>query len=381
MFFTIFQILNVLAMAETLEQQIQEGEEVGAEETEEKDVFDTSEEDSSEEEEEEEPPMPDIEGLKPFAELSDEEIMELDKETIKKYVTAMPKKMKREFFERVQFNKEFYEQYGDFMIAEGAACGIVMVSYPPIPLRAETTIANITTEVVVEEERLDQEETEEREWVKAAVEEGDDIEIEEVVVGSEDSEDEEIDSEKVRKVWRRMARIKYKEFEAYRDLSQLAKGMTQKELAFGIQHTPRPSAYLPASAEKLFENLGGSEAEFNRAIAVGERSLALYNKHVHGQKPRPVDKIAKDYGVTVARIAEIIHKQTYREKKKEKKEALKKEKESPGKGRTTRSSSIASASSSAQSAGTPEATHETEGEEQPKTKKRRITPTPVTEPQ
>ena len=64
-------------------------------------------------------------------------------------------------------------------------------------------------------------------------------------------------------MWRRMARIKYKEFEAYRDLSKLAKGMTQKELAFGIQHTPRPSAYLPASAEKLFENLDGSEAEFN----------------------------------------------------------------------------------------------------------------------
>ena len=103
-------------MAESL-QQIHEGEEVGVEETEDKDVFDTSEEESSEEEEEEEPSMPEIEGLKPFSELTDDEIMELDKETIKRYVSAMPKKMKREFFERVQFNKEFYEQYGDFMIA------------------------------------------------------------------------------------------------------------------------------------------------------------------------------------------------------------------------------------------------------------------------
>ena len=69
----------------------------------------------------------------------------------------------------------------------------------------------------------------------------------------------ELDSEKVREIWKGMAEVKEKEREYYNSLAAMVDDMTPNDIYATIQATPRPGTTLPQCAEGLLEELGSEE--------------------------------------------------------------------------------------------------------------------------
>ena len=69
----------------------------------------------------------------------------------------------------------------------------------------------------------------------------------------------ELDSEKVREIWKGMAEVKEKEREYYNSLAAMVDDMTPNDIYVTVQATPRPGTTLPQCAEDLLEELGSEE--------------------------------------------------------------------------------------------------------------------------
>ena len=81
----------------------------------------------------------------------------------------------------------------------------------------------------------------------------------------------ELDSEKVREIWKGMAEVKEKEREYYNSLAAMVDDMTPNDIYATIQATPRLGTTLPQCAEDLLEELGNEEL-FRRVLAEGYMS-------------------------------------------------------------------------------------------------------------
>ena len=63
----------------------------------------------------------------------------------------------------------------------------------------------------------------------------------------------ELDSEKVREIWKGMAEVKEREREYYNSLAAMVDDMTPNDIYVTVQATPRPGTTLPQCAEDLLE--------------------------------------------------------------------------------------------------------------------------------
>ena len=72
---------------------------------------------------------------------------------------------------------------------------------------------------------------------------------------SDESDVEELDSIEIAQIWKDMAKLKRKEAELYDKLVAAAPTMTQSDLLYSVEKTPRPTSQLPECVEEMYERI------------------------------------------------------------------------------------------------------------------------------
>ena len=119
----------------------------------------------------------------------------------------------------------------------------------------------------------------------------------------------DLDSEKVREIWKGMAEVKEKERDYYNQLAGMVDEMTPNDIYATVQVTPRPGTTLPQCAEDLLEELGNEET-FRRILAVGYMAWEKFEKNRTKRaevpyKPSTIREVAKKFLTTTSRIKDI----------------------------------------------------------------------------
>ena len=119
----------------------------------------------------------------------------------------------------------------------------------------------------------------------------------------------DLDSEKVREIWKGMAEVKEKERDYYNQLASMVDEMTPNNIYATVQVTPRPGTTLPQCAEDLLEELGNEET-FRRILAVGYMAWEKFEKNRTKRaevsyKPSTIREVAKKFLTTTSRIKDI----------------------------------------------------------------------------
>ena len=119
----------------------------------------------------------------------------------------------------------------------------------------------------------------------------------------------DLDSEKVREIWKGMAEVKEKERDYYNQLAGMVDEMTPNDIYATVQVTPRPGTTLPQCAEDLLEELGNEET-FRRILAVGYIAWEKFEKNRTKKaevpyKPSTIREVAKKFLMTTSRIRDI----------------------------------------------------------------------------
>ena len=176
----------------------------------------------------------------------------------------------------------------------------------------------------------------------------------------------DLDSEKVKEIWKGMAEVKEKERDYYNQLAGMVDEMTPNDIYATVQVTPRPGTTLPQCAEDLLEELGNEET-FRRILAVGYMAWEKYEKNRTKKaevpyKPSTIREVAKKFLTTTSGIKDIqrgeaitreqvrMNKMLKAEKKEEEAKRKLQElqpKETPPRKRTKRSTSTATVSTPA----------------------------------
>ena len=144
----------------------------------------------------------------------------------------------------------------------------------------------------------------------------------------------ELDSEKVREIWKGMTEVKEKEREYYNSLAVMVDDMTPNDIYATIQATPRPGTTLPQCAEDLLEELGNEEL-FWRVLAMGymlwQRFEATWTKkQLNLYEPSSVRKVAEKFGVSSSRIMDLQRGEAITMEQTQMKKMLKAEKKEEG---------------------------------------------------
>ena len=119
----------------------------------------------------------------------------------------------------------------------------------------------------------------------------------------------DLDSEKVREIWKGMAEVKEKERDYYNQLADMVDEMTPNDIYATVQVMPRPGTTLPQCAEDLLEELGNEET-FRRILAVGYMAWEKFEKNRTKKaevpyKPSTIHEVAKKFLTTTSRIKDI----------------------------------------------------------------------------
>ena len=119
----------------------------------------------------------------------------------------------------------------------------------------------------------------------------------------------DLDSEKVREIWKGMAEVKEKERDYYNQLAGMVDEMTPNDIYATVQVTPRPGTTLPQCAEDLLEELGNEET-FRRILAVGYMAWEKFEKNRTKRaevpyKPSTIREVAKKFLTTTSCIKDI----------------------------------------------------------------------------
>ena len=119
----------------------------------------------------------------------------------------------------------------------------------------------------------------------------------------------DLDSEKVREIWKGMAEVKEKERDYYNQLADMVDEMTPNDIYATVQVMPRPGTTLPQCAEDLLEELGNEET-FRRILAVGYMAWEKFEKNRTKKaevpyKPSTIREVAKKFLTTTSRIKDI----------------------------------------------------------------------------
>ena len=153
----------------------------------------------------------------------------------------------------------------------------------------------------------------------------------------------ELDSEKVREIWKGMAEVKEKEREYYNSLAAMVDDMTPNDIYATIQAIPRPGTTLPQCAEDLLEELG-SEELFRRVLAIGYMSWQKFEANRTRKQPNPyepslVRKVVEKFGVSSSRIMDLQRGEAITREQTWMKKMLKTEKKEEGEEKKRKSKS------------------------------------------
>ena len=118
-----------------------------------------------------------------------------------------------------------------------------------------------------------------------------------------------IDNDKVKEIWRGMAKIKQQEGEYYEKLARMVDDMMPEVIYQSVQATPRPSTNVPQCADKLLQELG-SEELFRRVLAIGYMSWQAFEKNRRkclGEtyKPNTVREVAAKFDISTSRLMDL----------------------------------------------------------------------------
>ena len=155
-----------------------------------------------------------------------------------------------------------------------------------------------------------------------------------------------IDNDKVKEIWRGMAKIKQQEGEYYEKLAGMVDEMTPEVIYQAVQATPRPSTNVPSCAEELLHELG-SEELFRRVLAIGYMSWQGFEKNRRKRlgekyKPNTVREVAAKFDISTSRLMDFRRGAAINREDTQHSKMLKAEKKEEAEGKTPTGSHAAS---------------------------------------
>ena len=91
-----------------------------------------------------------------------------------------------------------------------------------------------------------------------------------------------LDNDKVKEIWKGMAKLKQQEAEYYENLAGMVDEMTPEVVYQSVQVTPRPTTNVPPCADELLQELGSAEL-FKRVLAIRYMSWQAFKKNRRGR--------------------------------------------------------------------------------------------------
>ena len=118
-----------------------------------------------------------------------------------------------------------------------------------------------------------------------------------------------IDNDKVKEIWKGMAKLKQQEGEYYEKLARMVDEMTPEVIYQSVQATPRPSINVPPCADELLHELR-SEELFRRVLAIGYMNWQGFEKNRRkclGEKYKPntVWEVAAKFDISTSRLMDL----------------------------------------------------------------------------
>ena len=120
---------------------------------------------------------------------------------------------------------------------------------------------------------------------------------------------EHINNDKVKEIWKRMAKLKQQEGEYYEKLAGMVDEMTPEVIYQSVQATPRPSTNVPPCADELLHELG-SEELFRRFLAIGYMNWQGFEKNRRKRlgekyKPNTIREVAVKFDISTSRLMDL----------------------------------------------------------------------------
>ena len=128
-------------------------------------------------------------------------------------------------------------------------------------------------------------------------------------VGSESNE-EELDSTEIAKIWHDMAKLKREEAALYDKLAKAAPTMTQGDLMYSVEKIPHPTSQLPQCTEDMYTRMAIPH-RFRVALAAAERLVNLYRQNREDIKPEPLQDTAHHFEVTKKDVYKLLWGEKY----------------------------------------------------------------------
>ena len=155
-----------------------------------------------------------------------------------------------------------------------------------------------------------------------------------------------IDNDKVKEIWKGMAKLKQQEGEYYENLAGMVDEMTPEVIYQSVQATPRPSTNVPSCAEELLHELG-SEELFRRVLAIGYMSWQGFEKNRRKRlgekyKPNTVREVAAKFDISTSRLMDLRRGAAINREDTQRSKMLKAEKKEEAEGKTPTGSRAAS---------------------------------------
>ena len=147
-----------------------------------------------------------------------------------------------------------------------------------------------------------------------------------------------IDNDRVREIWKGMAKLKQREGEYYESLAGMVDEMSPEDIYQSVQATPRPTTNLPQCAEDLLTELG-SEELFRRVLAIGYMSWQGFQKNRRKRlgekyKPNTVREVAAKFDISTSRLMDLRRGAAINQEDTQRAKMLKAEKKEEEEGKT-----------------------------------------------
>ena len=126
----------------------------------------------------------------------------------------------------------------------------------------------------------------------------------------EDNDTEELDSFKIAQIWHDMAKLKHDKAALYDKLVAAAPHMTQSDLLFSVEKTPKPSSQLLVCVEEMYAHIADPQ-KFRVALAVGERLINIYKHNREDVKIESIQATAHHFEVQKKDIYELLRGDKY----------------------------------------------------------------------
>ena len=155
-----------------------------------------------------------------------------------------------------------------------------------------------------------------------------------------------VDNDKVKEIWKGMAKLKQQEGEYYEKLAGMVDDMTPEVIYQSVQATPRPSTNVPPCADELLRELG-SEELFQRFLAIGYMNWQGFEKNRRKRlgekyKPNTIRVVAAKFDISTSRLMDLRRGAAINREDTQHSKMLKAEKKEEEEGKTPTGSRAAS---------------------------------------